>query len=44
MYKRQDQIIVIDNGKIVEVGNHKSLCEKRGAYYNLVENQLELGS
>ena len=42
--KNADQIIVIDNGKIVEVGNHKSLCEKRGAYYNLVENQLELGS
>lgn len=30
--------------KIVETGNHASLIEKRGAYYNLVKNQLELGN
>lgn len=39
-----DQIVVLDNGRIVETGNHKSLTEARGAYYNLVKNQLELGS
>ena len=39
-----DQIIVVDGGKIAEKGNHTSLIEKRGAYYNLVKNQLELGS
>lgn len=38
------QIIVIDRGKIVEIGNHLSLIEKKGAYYNLVKNQLELGN
>lgn len=39
-----DQIIVLDNGKVVEVGNHQSLTTKKGAYYNLVRNQLELGN
>lgn len=42
--KNADQIIVIDKGKVVEVGNHKALTAKRGAYYNLVKNQLELGN
>ena len=42
--KNADQIVVIDHGKVVEVGNHKSLTAKQGAYYNLVKNQLELGN
>jgi len=42
--KNADQIIVLDGGRVVETGNHVSLIEKRGAYYNLVKNQLELGS
>lgn len=42
--KNADQIIVLDNGKVVETGNHASLIGKRGAYYNLVKNQLELGN
>lgn len=42
--KNADQIIVIDGGKIVEIGNHISLIKKRGAYFNLVKNQLELGT
>lgn len=42
--KKADQIIVVDGGKVVEIGNHTSLIEKRGAYYNLVKNQLELGN
>mgnify|MGYP000192173770 FL=1 len=42
--KNADQIIVIDNGKIVETGNHISLIQNKGAYYNLVKNQLELGN
>lgn len=42
--KNADQIIVVDEGKIVETGNHASLIEKKGAYYNLVKNQLELGN
>ena len=42
--KNADQIIVLDKGKVVETGNHKSLTAKRGAYYKLVKNQLELGN
>lgn len=42
--KNADQIIVIEKGKIIETGNHVSLIEKKGAYYNLVKNQLELGN
>lgn len=42
--KNADQIIVLDGGTVVEIGNHTSLIEKKGAYYNLVKNQLELGN
>ena len=42
--RNADQIVVIDHGKVVETGNHESLTAKRGAYYHLVRNQLELGS
>ena len=42
--KNADQIVVLNQGKVVEVGNHESLTAKRGAYYNLVKNQLELGN
>lgn len=42
--KNADQIIVLDSGKVVESGNHTTLIEKKGAYYNLVKNQLELGN
>lgn len=37
-----DQIIVIDRGKIVEVGNHETLITKQGMYHKLVKNQLAL--
>lgn len=39
-----DQIVVIDGGRVVETGNHELLTKKRGAYYDLVRNQLELGN
>lgn len=42
--KDADQIIVMGKGRIVEIGNHASLVEKQGTYYNLVKNQLELGN
>lgn len=42
--KNADQIIVLGHGKILETGNHASLIEKKGAYYYLVKNQLELGN
>jgi len=37
------QIVVLDKGKIAEIGNHEQLILKKGNYYNLVKNQLELG-
>ena len=42
--KNADQIIVLGHGKILETGNHASLIEKKGAYFHLVKNQLELGN
>lgn len=42
--RNADQIIVLNKGAIVEQGNHASLSKSRGAYYELVKNQLELGS
>ncbi|MBE9468436.1 MAG: peptidase domain-containing ABC transporter [Bacteroidetes bacterium] len=42
--KNADQIVVINKGEIVETGTHKGLTDKRGAYYELVKNQLELGN
>lgn len=42
--KNADQIIVLDKGHIIEQGDHNELTEKRGAYYELVKNQLELGN
>lgn len=38
-----DNIIVLEGGEIVEQGTHEALTYKRGAYYQLVRNQLELG-
>lgn len=42
--KNADQIIVLDNGEIVETGNHEELTKLKGKYYQLVKNQLELGN
>nr|WP_315482965.1 peptidase domain-containing ABC transporter [uncultured Undibacterium sp.] len=42
--KSADQIVVLDKGRIVETGNHLTLTAARGAYYELVKNQLELGN
>lgn len=42
--KNADQIIVLEKGKVVEVGTHNQLTKANGRYYELVKNQLELGS
>jgi len=42
--KNADKIIVLENGKIMEEGNHKELAQSKGKYYELVKNQLELGN
>lgn len=41
--KNAHQIVVLDKGKIVEIGNHEELIKLKGNYYHLVKNQLELG-
>lgn len=41
--KNADNIIVLKKGRVVEQGNHQELVLKRGEYFNLVKNQLELG-
>ncbi|KAF2329081.1 peptidase domain-containing ABC transporter [Flavobacterium daemonense] len=40
--RNADQIVVMDDGIIKELGTHYELLDKQGAYYNLVKNQLEL--
>ena len=39
-----DNIVVLDKGQVVEEGTHEELTARRGIYYKLVKNQLELGS
>lgn len=41
--KSADNIIVLEEGKIVETGNHATLTQKKGKYYELIRNQLEMG-
>ncbi|MBK8721204.1 MAG: peptidase domain-containing ABC transporter [Saprospiraceae bacterium] len=38
-----DKIIVLEDGEIIEEGNHQTLIQSKGAYYHLIKNQLELG-
>ena len=39
-----DQIVVLEKGKIVEIGNHQELVKRKGSYFELVHNQLQLGT
>jgi ATP-binding cassette subfamily B protein len=39
-----DLIVVLEKGNIAEAGNHEELIRKKGAYYRLVKDQLELGA
>ncbi|MDR5591104.1 peptidase domain-containing ABC transporter [Christiangramia sp. SM2212] len=41
--KNAHQIVVLDKGKISEIGNHRELVAQKGQYFKLVKNQLELG-
>ena len=38
-----DNIVVMEAGKVIESGTHRELTARKGAYYTLVRNQLELG-
>lgn len=39
-----DNIVVLEKGKIVEMGNHSELVAQKGNYFELVKNQLQLGN
>jgi ATP-binding cassette subfamily B protein len=41
--KNADQIVLLDKGKIMEQGTHLELTNKKGLYYELIKNQLEMG-
>ena len=40
--KNADLILVVDNGNIIEQGNHEELMEKHGFYADLYNSQFEL--
>lgn len=42
--RNADNIVVLENGEVVEEGNHEQLTKLKGKYYELVKNQLELGN
>jgi ATP-binding cassette subfamily B protein len=42
--RNADNIIVLEKGELVEQGTHEDLTRARGPYYQLVKNQLELGT
>jgi ATP-binding cassette subfamily B protein len=39
-----DQIVVLEKGKIIEIGTHTELVALKGSYFKLVKNQLQLGT
>ena len=41
--RNADKIVVLDKGKVAEEGTHQQLTARKGLYYELVKNQLELG-
>ncbi len=42
--KNADKIVVLHNGRVAEEGTHRELSEQKGRYYELVKNQLDLGT
>jgi len=41
--RNADMIVVLDKGSVQEMGTHQELTLKKGAYYRLIRDQLELG-
>lgn len=40
--KNADQIVVLEKGQICEIGTHRELIAKKGYYFDLIKNQLDL--
>lgn len=38
--RKADQIIVMQGGGVVEIGNHQKLMERKGRYFQLVQSQI----
>jgi len=41
--RNADKIVVLDKGRICEIGTHEELIAKKGIYFQLIRDQLELG-
>ena len=39
--RKADLILLMENGSIVEQGDHEQLMERQGVYYNMVMRQME---
>lgn len=42
--KNADQIVVLEKGRIQEIGTHQQLVAAQGLYFRLIKDQLELGN
>lgn len=42
--RKADQIIVMQGGMVAEIGNHNSLMERKGRYFQLVQTQMDLSA
>ena len=40
--RNADRLVVLDEGKIIEIGNHAELMEKKGIFYNLVQTYQDI--
>ncbi|MDB5146268.1 MAG: transporter ATP-binding protein [Mucilaginibacter sp.] len=41
--RKADQIVVLKDGSVTETGNHETLMQRRGHYFNLIQSQFDNG-
>lgn len=39
--RNADEIMILENGKIIERGNHENLLKQKGKYYELYTGQFD---